>query len=128
MILLKDYTGSKDKLSCQNLVSSKPPAQQPTRNSGTTPSGCPDAPPRKKSKEQNNQGQKTHPDDGPRREELLGVSLGCTSWAAAFSSPVPPLGVHSDVLALAASRASAVRLAPAALCGSGAEVAPPACR
>ena len=32
------------------LRSSKPPAQQPTRNSGTTPSGCADAPPRKKSR------------------------------------------------------------------------------
>ena len=48
VILLKDYTGSMDKLSCQNLVSSKPPAQQPTQNSGTTPNGCADAPPRKK--------------------------------------------------------------------------------
>ena len=55
MILLEDYTGGKDKLSCQNLVSSKPPAQQPAWNSGTTPSGCADAPPRKKSRDQSGQ-------------------------------------------------------------------------
>ena len=49
-----------------------------------------------------------------------------TYWAASFSSPVPPLGVHSDVPVLAASKASAVWLAPVARCGSGAAVPPPA--